>query len=338
LTAEDYELVRYDPGFKKQILCLQTALWSQDWAVNAAYFEWKYERNPYLDTPLVYLGLHDGKVVGMRGMMGAHWRVGRNGETIVAPCAGDSTVHADHRQRGLFRRINEFAVQDLAGRYIPYVLNFSAGPVVYFTSLSMDWRCVGSYEMFRRPAGPGASGGEASRKVRISAKAEPARMANLVERLGFDGRLQHVKDRTWLAWRFQSPLARYTFLYLGNKELDGYLVLQKRTPKKADRFNIVDWEASTDQVLLELLEAAIDFADLDLSVWSATLPKRVLDCLSALGFERQSPPQQFPAAYLPGPLLRTTDDGKVGESWVAGDRSLSDLANWKLRMVYSDGY
>jgi hypothetical protein len=331
----DYELIRYDPRFKDQILSLQTALWSEDLAMNAAYFEWKYERNPYLDPPLIYLGLHDGKVVGMRGMMGARWRVGRSGDILIAPCAGDTTVQADHRRRGLFRRINEFAMQDLAGRDIPFVTSFSASRVVYFAALTMEWRFLGPYGLFRRPARSGAGGRTAVRKVRISTRAEPAGMADLMARLGSDGRVQQVKDRTWLAWRFQNPLSKYTFLYHGNKALDGYLVLQARTPGTATTFNIVDWEASTDQVLFELLVAAIQFADLDLVIWSATLPAPVLACLTALGFERQGTAQE---SFDPGLLLRPTDDGLLGVDWIAGDRPLGDMASWNLRMIYSDGY
>jgi hypothetical protein len=298
----DYELIRYDPRFKDQILSLQTALWSEDLAMNAAYFEWKYERNPYLDPPLIYLGLHDGKVVGMRGMMGARWRVGRSGDILIA---------------------------------IPFVTSFSASRVVYFAALTMEWRFLGPYGLFRRPARSGAGGRTAVRKVRISTRAEPAGMADLMARLGSDGRVQQVKDRTWLAWRFQNPLSKYTFLYHGNKALDGYLVLQARTPGTATTFNIVDWEASTDQVLFELLVAAIQFADLDLVIWSATLPAPVLACLTALGFERQGTAQE---SFDPGLLLRPTDDGLLGVDWIAGDRPLGDMASWNLRMIYSDGY
>ena len=44
-----YEIVKYDSEYKNQLIGLQKLLWSPDVAVNAAYFEWKYERNPYSD-------------------------------------------------------------------------------------------------------------------------------------------------------------------------------------------------------------------------------------------------------------------------------------------------
>ncbi|HKZ41902.1 MAG TPA: hypothetical protein VJ044_13135, partial [Candidatus Hodarchaeales archaeon] len=52
-----YTMANYQPEFKKQVVELQKHLWSPSAALNAAYLEWKYERNPYLDTPLIYLAL-----------------------------------------------------------------------------------------------------------------------------------------------------------------------------------------------------------------------------------------------------------------------------------------
>ncbi len=70
----EYELLKYRPELKEQILKLQThlwSLWSPDLALNRAYFEWKYDQNPYIDQPLIYVALCNGEVVGMRGLMGA---------------------------------------------------------------------------------------------------------------------------------------------------------------------------------------------------------------------------------------------------------------------------
>ena len=48
MNPQNYEFVRYQPDLKGQVVELQTHLWSPSLALNTAYFEWKYERNPYL--------------------------------------------------------------------------------------------------------------------------------------------------------------------------------------------------------------------------------------------------------------------------------------------------
>src|SRR5262245_28987553 len=95
------EILRYTPDFKNAVIELQTHHWSPHRDVNRAYLEWKYERNPFLPGGLVHLALSDGRVVGMRGMIGARWSAGVQGEPFLAPLAGDLVILPDYRDRGL---------------------------------------------------------------------------------------------------------------------------------------------------------------------------------------------------------------------------------------------
>src|SRR5262249_10682368 len=60
--------------------------------------------------------------------------------------------------------------------------------------------------------------------IRLARDPEPEPMARLVARLGYDGRIRHVRDAEYFAWRFRNPLHEYRFLYAGGSDLDGYLV------------------------------------------------------------------------------------------------------------------
>ena len=51
MLPSDYRVVRYDSSLKGHVLALQRHLWSRDLDLNAAYFAWKYKRNPYLAEP-----------------------------------------------------------------------------------------------------------------------------------------------------------------------------------------------------------------------------------------------------------------------------------------------
>ena len=140
----DYEIVRYRPEFKTQIGRFLTQLWSPDEATNVAYLEWKYERNPYIHRPLIYLALWDGQVVGMRGGMGAKWEVGQPLETFIAPCTGDLLVAPEHRKRGLVQKMTEVAIRQWAEEGYTYTFGFSAGLVTKLSLLLMGWRNIGS--------------------------------------------------------------------------------------------------------------------------------------------------------------------------------------------------
>ena len=71
-------------------------------------------------------------------------------------------------------------------------------------------------------------------------------MAELVERLGHDGRIRYRRDREYLDWRFRNPTSEYRFLYWEESRLEGYLVLSRRVSDLGAwyRVYIADLEAT----------------------------------------------------------------------------------------------
>lgn len=146
----NYELVPYKPGLKAQVIELQSHLWSPSKALNTAYFEWKYERNPYVDAPLIYLAMHEGKIVGMRGFFGMQWEGGFPNQESIVLYADDFVIAPEHRNRGLMPRIMAAAFVELTERKYRYAFNLSAGPMTFLSSLATGWRSVGSMQPMRR--------------------------------------------------------------------------------------------------------------------------------------------------------------------------------------------
>ena len=139
----NYEIVRYRPELKRQVIELQTHLWSPDLSLNTSYFEWKYERNPYLKEQLIYLAMHDGKAIGMRGFFGVQWECGVPPMRFTSLYADDMVIAPEHRNRGLMSKIMTFAFEDLAANGYEYAFNLSAGLATLRSSLSMGWRSAG---------------------------------------------------------------------------------------------------------------------------------------------------------------------------------------------------
>lgn len=336
-----YELAKYHPDFRDEIVKLQTHLWSSDLAVNSEYFRWKYEQNPYLPNPHVYLALHERRVVGMRGMYGAEWEIG-TGHRLIAPCGGDTCVLPEHRNRGLFRKINEFALDDLARRGFTYVFNLSAARVTYLRSLRLDWRSAGPFTMLRRSVEQ-TSPSQTIRSLRLhpdlSLDDAPraAAMANLIRRHGLDGRVRHVRDQEFFEWRLRNPLSRYRYIYWGTNELRGYLVLQERLYREQSHLSIADWEAPDDEIKLLLLEAAIASAKRDILIWSASLSANLLRQLEACGFTTID---EWPDnnRHRPSLLVRRIQDRRLDRPRSVAHQRLLDIKNWDLRMIYSDSF
>jgi hypothetical protein len=71
-------------------------------------------------------------------------------------------------------------------------------------------------------------------------------MAELVARRPWDGRIRHLRDAEYFAWRFRDPLHDYRFLYWDDGGLRGYPVLQRYVSDRADHgcVNIADVAAA----------------------------------------------------------------------------------------------
>jgi hypothetical protein len=247
-----------------------------------------------------------------------------------------------------------FAHADLAARGHPLALNLSAGPTTYLASLRTGWRTTPSLELLERrvewtdASGPSeapadllaaldAAAGAAGGALSLAATPRPAAMAELVARLPADGRLRHVRDGRYFAWRFENPLSRYRFLFWDESRLEGYLVL--RVPLRTGNpwVQLVDWEASNPRVRAALLGAALVLGRFPgARIWAGTLDPTSRALLAQHGFRPPIRSPGRPRLHAPTVLIRAL--GSRGpRAWTLAGRQLLDLASWDLRMLYSDG-
>jgi GNAT superfamily N-acetyltransferase len=147
-----YEIVAYEPSLKSRLFPLQEYLWSPELTedVWGKYLDWKYARNPYMDAPLIHLAMHAGEVVGMRGMCGRRWSVGRPARQVDIPCSGDLVVAPSHRNRGIFRMLVKAGLEEAARRGYVHTMTFSASTVAAAGLAAMGWRALDSFEPMRR--------------------------------------------------------------------------------------------------------------------------------------------------------------------------------------------
>ena len=372
-------IATYRPEHKRSIARLQTGLWSSDTALNTRYLEWKYERNPYVREPLIYVALADGEVVGMRGFHGAKLEAGSPSQTFPALFGDDALIAADYRNRGLVTRIMNAAHADLGSRGHATILSMgSASRMNGMGLMTLGWKSAGGLRPLGRISAKGRRRARLSGIVarqpliwrfsdcRFLASADERRpfrhldaalagrrrvphlpivverkprldaMVELVERLGHDGRIRQVRDRQYLAWRFDNPMSDFRFVYCGEGRLDGYLVLGRRASDLGafDRVYISDFEARDEAVRAGLLRAAIDWGRFpELVAWTATLSEDTLRAFTASGFvpvDTEEAARGFPCV-----LARRLPDGELAGAWTLGGRRLLDLASWDVRVLFS---
>ncbi len=370
----DYQIVRYRPEFRQQVVELLGHLKGRDAAANSAYFEWKYERNPYLSPPLLFVALHDGQVAGFKTFFGLKWEAGTSDAAPDCLGAADVVVAPEHRRRGVLKKIMEHAVGDLRSQGYAYLFDISATPVNYLALLGTGWRSPGPYRTLRRDSGRAAlgrklrqaanripvvrrhagnrlfpllpglqnpfqplddfagQGTKAAGRVSTAREPRPSDMAELVARIGTDGRIRAFRDREFLTWRYQDPHYVHRFIYLEHDRLDGYLALQTRPEIGRAEATIVEWEASTPDVHEALLDAALEAGFETLSIWSATLGPENMAILRSRGF-RSFDDTEGVEGYRPAMLVLALDEAKPESEWRSGARTLLNLADWDMCRV-----
>ena len=332
-----YRVVRYEPGLRSAVCRLQQLHWSPNPEVNSAYFAWKYERNPYLREPHVYIAMHGDEPVGMRGVYGARWQIGRALRPFDAPCAADLLIAPEHRDRGVFTDIMDYAIADLQAESVQWLFNLSAGATTRIGSLALQWRAAGQIHRMvqRRHRSAGrwwsrtARGiARAMHGVRIEKTPRPEAMAELVHRSAGDGRIRHVRDARYFAWRFENPLSTYRFIFLGSIPLDAYLVLRtERTPGRDRMTRIADWVGVSAAARRRVLEAALQTNEF-LDVWAGPLEEEDKDVLGRAGFVDYSI-RSF-ADYFPCVLVRPVAPQPPLPPWRIDGVDLLDSASWDI--------
>jgi GNAT superfamily N-acetyltransferase len=161
-----FEIARYRNAHKEQVLCLQQHLWGRDAALNRAYFEWKYESNPYLPDPAICLALHRGEVVGMRGIVGARWRFAASGATRPIPFTDDFVIAPEHRNQTLASSLIHATFGYAAELGYPFLLSLRAGHITLLASLAAGYRSIGAMKPVSRIGGHPAPMHRVSQRLR----------------------------------------------------------------------------------------------------------------------------------------------------------------------------
>jgi len=405
LQSERYQIVKYSPEYRAQLLALQAYLWGGDPDQRAAYLEWKYDHNPFGGDVNIYVAFCDEQLVGMVGAYGVVWEAGEPARSFSGLCFADLIILPEYRTQNLFPRLMSFALDDLSGTDYDYVFDLSAASHVVLTLLMQGWRRISlqtaqrqtkqtpqfglldnaktksrimslyqhlggashtlplltsTYHrlgrhvrgLFLRCSTESSSAfakfddnagrHKANPKVSFSRTSRPRAMAELARRLRTDGRIRHVRDEQYFNWRFQNPLSDYRFLFWENGRFDGYLVLRTRKGKLGDdtRACIVDWEAANEQVWADLLQTAIQWSNFkELYTWSASLSDKAKTLLREAGFVFRDRTgcacNEVPVENI---LVRSLGRRIRQSETLFSEKALLDLANWDLRMVYSDLY
>ncbi|HEX6790792.1 MAG TPA: GNAT family N-acetyltransferase [Candidatus Krumholzibacteria bacterium] len=209
-------------------------------------------------------------------------------------------------------------------------------PGLWRLARSKSANLISSPEPFRRVDAMGRVATPTGGSIVAETMPRVAAMALLVERLPYDGRIRHVRDAEYLAWRYRNPIRQYRFFYYEHEgRVDGYLVLARYIECQLPTlpFHIVDWEGASDSIRAELLQCATRVARIaELGTWAAGLSEADRAHLARAGFEPAD--MEMRKRGMPCILVKSLR-GAAPESWSLHGTRLLDPARWDPRLVYT---
>jgi hypothetical protein len=356
MTISSYHAVPYRSEYKPDVAKLLTGLWSDDPVKNSSYFEWKYEDNPYAESPLGILILHHGEVVGFRGYFALRFEVPGRNDNVPILIPGDTCVRLDHRRKGLSVTMGDLAKQEYAERHrlflnmtcsresLPGYRRMGFLPLaerVFLTRASL----LGSVRYIladratlRPPRGVVDSG--RTGELEVSTRPRAAEMAVLVsEQSSRRDKIGLLQDERFFRWRFRNPQRNYAFYYsFAGDLLTGYVVIGLSRNNR--RGFILDYAQISDDALRTILRQVIRAKRFDiLSIYDFCLEQPLADTLKQLGFSRHGlvrAAERRLSGELPI-LIRPIRETYVEADLFIEGLDTRDINNWCLKPICSDG-
>lgn len=254
---KEFTYKKYSPEYKQQVLDLESSLWHFDDDKKLKYFKWKYEDNPYTDSPEAYIALDGDKVVAFRGYMVHQCKY--FDKIFYIAVAGDMVTHPQYRRMGLFKNITEFSMNEIDKQgNISVLTNSSSGGPTSFGYLSLGWKPVCSRKHYFRFNLKGIVRSFFHKETVINEINEYKNNQRFVLSLTCKSKdmasvpfeykqISHVHDETYYSYRYANPLAKYVFLYkYDNKnQLQAYIVLLS---KSQNRYDLIDFNGSEKDI------------------------------------------------------------------------------------------
>ncbi len=355
MNPSGYDFVSYQPEFRPQVINLMRFLWGSNTESNGSYFKWKYEDNPFTESPLGMVALQREEVVGFRGYFAVRLEVSGKNIDFIALFPGDTCVHPDHRRSGLSVTLGHLAIKEYATRY-PLFFNtsctknslpgyrkmgfFPVAPKVYLTRSSFYGlinHILASRENLPLSASPIRFG--QFDKILVSKQPKPEAMSLLVAEQKHKGSMIRLsQDEDFFKWRFCNPLNKYIFYYLMEEDIPVAYVVMGISPNNR-RGYVPDYAGKESSSVREILEYIIQSKPLNLlSIYNFCLDDALRQSLKSLGFRTYSLVRLIERT-LHGelPLLVRPVKETLSESdFFIGGLDSRKIGNWSLKPICSD--
>ncbi len=149
----DHVILKYSDDFENhidEIARLKTINWGLDFDVFRSYVKWNYIDRPHSKPPIIYFVRDGEEVVAMRGAYETTWQLKGASARFNALCSADLLILQEYRNKGIYKELANFVMDDLEKMGVQYFFSFNATPLNTMISLSMGWKSIGEIKIINK--------------------------------------------------------------------------------------------------------------------------------------------------------------------------------------------
>lgn len=342
----DFVFRKYKGEDKEQVLALLGAnLWHFPHEERLAYFNWKYEQNPYTEAPLGFVCVDGNKIIAFRGYMLQPICI--NDSIYYNAALADTVTDANYRRMGLFSRITKYSIEELEKepRIVVSTNSSSGGPTLngYLklgwqplterkNLFSFSWRSLFPKKDIDKEW---CKMGE-NYRILLSTRYQATEMSALAIEQTCKKLISVHTDNDYIRWRFENPQAEYFYAYYyENESLTAYLAVKRIGERK---FDIVDFHSQSPRQLRRLVNSLHRWLHpLFILDWMVNKNDAINHSPSSFGFVNLNfILKRIKKFNVPPFLVRTTKADQQDCDWILEDIDMRDKQNWCLHKIVAD--
>lgn len=343
----DFIFRKYKHEDKEQVLTLLgSALWHFPYEERLAYFNWKYEDNPYTVSPLAFVCLDGNKIIAFRGYM--MQPISFSGMIYYNVASGDTVTDSKYRRKGVFYHLTKFSIGELEkDPRVKVITNSSSGIAASNCCKKLGWIPLISrghlfsftWRSFITKQNIEFSFNSVKKNVRIELTKEcrPFEMGKLALYRMPKNLITVYTDSNYISWRYANPAAQYFFTYLYQKEeLKAYIILKRLSARKYD---LVDYQYEEENQLRSMLfEIHRCLHPLYIINWIVNPNSIINRHPLRFGFVNLNfILNKISKFRFPPFLIRTTRVNQFEKDWeIAESKDMRNMDNWNVNKVIAD--
>lgn len=236
---------------------------SLDYMERQRLFEWRYESNPYLKSPFIYLAFDEEKIIGFRAFVIQKFTIKDNHFFLGTPA--DAVVHPQYRRQGLFSKLTKFAIDDMyKNSDVRFLVSLSANSASEAGNVKLNFIPIGKRKYIFRISAFNILKNNFSNivvqnreidlgdeiNIEISKDLRSEEITKLMNNFIDRNKIKNVRDDKFYDWVFRSSHQDYIYAYYKkNDVLLGYMCLEK---KNRLLYSLVEY-GYTQQYIMEQL-------------------------------------------------------------------------------------